>query len=369
MFFGHGADMPQGDGRTRQLMSATEAERGNGMHGQPSAEKARELEARGRARDAIREWSLLNRANADDEIEQRIVVLRHEAARTNRQTPVTSSEHPADPFPDCSAYPPSIPAHVMSAALIRGAIVHHGCVLVRNLIDGDTAAALRDAIDAAFDARQSSLDGAPTSATAPWFVPDPCYASSDSRAALQRALNFKLNAVLAVDSPRTLFLVAEALEVVGIPQLLKEYFGEEVLLSVEKSTLRRVRPGPAPAWHQDGSFLGTGVHALDIWVALSECGEGTDASGLEIVPRRLNKILEHGVGDARTGIEITPEQIADAAEGVGVACPTFEPGDALLFDEMFLHRTMPGRSRTRYALELWSFGASSFPDSYAPIAL
>jgi phytanoyl-CoA dioxygenase PhyH len=340
------------------------------MSGQPAAAKALDLEARGRLRDAMDEWSALNREHPDTEIEQRLVRLRHEAVHTIDaiSAPGLSTSH-IDPFRELLDRPPSIAAHELSGELIHGAIAHHGCLLVRQLMDPSRADALRVAIDATFDAREASLAGAPPSSTAPWFVPDPRYDAADPKSVVQRTLNRNLNSVLAVDSPRSLFLLIDALEDVGIPRVLAEYFAEPVFLSVEKSTLRRVRPGPGPAWHQDGSFLGTGVRALDIWVALSRCGDGTDAAGLEILPRRMTGILEHGSGTARTEIEVVSEEVERAAKGARPVRPTFEAGDALLFDDLFLHRTMPGRERTRYALELWSFGASAFPDGYVPFVL
>jgi hypothetical protein len=207
------------------------------------------------------------------------------------------------------------------------------------------------------------------SATAPWYAPDPAYDAVGDQAFLQRALNHKLNAVIASDSPRALFKLIDALEQNRIPEILGGYFGEPPVLSVEKTTLRRVRPGPSPAWHQDGSFLGSGVRTVDVWVALSRCGEGTDAPGLEVLPRRLDNILECGTEGTRTGIEVLDDQVRRAGDGIAPVRPTFEPGDALLFDDMFLHRTMPGLARARYAIEVWTFASSSCAESYVPIAL
>ena len=48
-----------------------------------------------------------------------------------------------------------------------------------------------------------------------------------------------------------------------------------------------------------------------------------------------------------------------------------EPGDALFFDERFLHKTASGPDMTlpRMAVENWFFGASGFPADYAPLAV
>ena len=50
--------------------------------------------------------------------------------------------------------------------------------------------------------------------------------------------------------------------------------------------------------------------------------------------------------------------------------PIFEPGDVLLFDDLFLHRTGsdPAMPKPRFAIESWFFGPSTFPEDYAPLA-
>ena len=49
--------------------------------------------------------------------------------------------------------------------------------------------------------------------------------------------------------------------------------------------------------------------------------------------------------------------------------PLFEPGDALLFDDLMLHRTAaaPGLTRARYAIESWFFAPSTYPADQIPI--
>jgi hypothetical protein len=55
--------------------------------------------------------------------------------------------------------------------------------------------------------------------------------------------------------------------------------------------------------------------------------------------------------------------------GVPVLRPKLGPGDALLFDHLFLHRTGvdPGMTRERYAIESWFFAPSSYPEGQIPI--
>jgi len=67
---------------------------------------------------------------------------------------------------------------------------------------------------------------------------------------------------------------------------------------------------------------------------------------------------------------VSPAAAEAAAGDVGILRPIFEPGDALLFDELFLHQTGsdPQMPKPRYAIESWFFGPSAFPSDYAPLA-
>ena len=68
------------------------------------------------------------------------------------------------------------------------------------------------------------------------------------------------------------------------------------MLSANKCTLRRVPLTSNTDWHQDGAFLGRGIRALNVWVALTHCG--VDAPGMDLLPRRLDHIVETGTGGA-----------------------------------------------------------------------
>jgi hypothetical protein len=155
-------------------------------------------------------------------------------------------------------------------------------------------------------------------------------------------------------------------EAVGVSRLAAGYLGEPPLLSMQKTTLRKAEPATGGAWHQDGAFLGV-TRALNLWLSLSRCGD--EAPGLDIVPRRLEEIvIEHG---AMLDVELTRARARPAAGDVEIQRPIFEPGDALFFDEMFLHQTGsdPAMPHPRFAVESWFFGPSGFPPDYAPLAV
>jgi hypothetical protein len=111
------------------------------------------------------------------------------------------------------------------------------------------------------------------------------------------------------------------------------------------------------------------VRSLNLWVSLSRCGD--EAPGLDIMPRRLSEYVATGTAGAELNWTISEQVVQDAAAGSTVTRPIFEPGDALLFDELFLHKTGsdPSMPNPRFAIENWFFGASAFPAEYAPIAV
>ena len=69
-------------------------------------------------------------------------------------------------------------------------------------------------------------------------------------------------------------------------------------------------------------------------------------------------------------IQVSQAKAEEAAGDAPIVRPIFEPGDALFFDELFLHQTAsdPSMPNPRYAIENWFFGSSSFPVDYAPVA-
>ncbi len=174
------------------------------------------------------------------------------------------------------------------------------------------------------------------------------------------------NAVLTADSPRGLFEFLQIVHDVGIAALLTEFFGERPSLAAEKCTMFRVsakEPRMRVAdWHQDGAFLGDGMRTINCWFALTRCGR--DAPGIDVVPRRIERILPLGEEGCHFDWTVSPMTVARAFPGVRPCRPEFQEGDALLFDEFAVHRTAAdeGMPNTRYAIESWFFAPSAYPD-------
>ena len=348
--------IPGGDSKSREISELRSA--------------ALAYEADGRVGDAIAVWMQLNAMQADAAVEEHLVDLRCDASEpdSNASPPVEWPRPLRDPFPDISAVPPEVDARELSMDRLGGSILHHGCLIVRGLIARDVAEKLQATTDEVFAARERNRDGAPTEETMPWYVP--CRQWNDrfpEQAAILRAFNDRCSASHVVDSPRALFQVIDALGSTNVVQVISEYLGESAVLSAEKTLLRRVPPSAKPSWHQDGSFMGTSTRAVNVWIALSDCGEGTDAPGIAILPRRLTGSVRGETLD----ITLRPDELELASGDVVSIVPRMQPGDALLFDELFLHANggdRPGLTRDRYALEAWMFASSSMPD-YLPIAL
>jgi len=68
--------------------------------------------------------------------------------------------------------------------------------------------------------------------------------------------------------------------------------------------------------------------------------------------------------------QISQSKAEEAAGDTPLIRPIFEPGDALFFDELFMHQTGsdPSMPKPRYAIESWFFGPSASPP-YIPIAV
>ncbi len=331
-------------------------------------DRALALEADGRVREAIDLLTEVNTRRRNPKVERELVGMRHRAFESIdrrpgfEQWPVST----ADLF-GADAQPPEVRAEDLSVELLRSGLVNHGCLIVRGLLRSDHVERLRDDIDAALDAARAHREGESSPATRQWwtpFKPSPGYSVGGGRQWI-----WEQGSVWAVDSPRSLFDLLATFNDVGLDDHIAGYLGERPALSVKKCTLRRVPADTGTNWHQDGAFLGRGLRTLNVWVALSPCGD--ESPSLDVVPMRMDDIVETGTDGALFDWSVGEGAVDRARRGRSVVRPRFEAGDAMLFDEMLLHRTgvSPGMTRDRYTIEAWFFAPSSYPEAQIPIAL
>jgi hypothetical protein len=315
----------------------------------------------GKLLEAIDVLQGANRPAGDAEVERRLVRLRYDAVA---QIDGSGSAGPwPPPVPDALANadsPPAVAPDELTLDALRAGILGHGCLCVRRLVPQARVDQLVEGIDRTWRGFESHAAGAPSSETTPWF--EPFMPVADFSLGVKRKLGWDAGAVMLADSPRMMYDLIETFEEVGLGELIGAHLGERPVLSMHKCTLRRVKPDLQDAdWHQDGAFLGDGIRTVNVWLSLSHCGR--DAPGLDIVPRRLDNIVDTGTQGAHFKWSVAPDVVEKTSGETSVLRPVFEPGDVLLFDELFLHRTAigPGMTRERRASESWFFAPSTYP--------
>lgn len=305
-------------------------------------------------------------AGTDPEADRRLLRLRHLAGIRLLVANDGRAEHPAPAshdLPDGGSLP-EIAAEDLTPELIRAGILRDGCLLVRGLIAREPAERFAREIDRSFAERERALEG---EEAVPGYYEEfegegPYGIDAGARGWIREG-----GGVLAVDSPRLAAEMLEMFQTAGLQRLVEGYLGEAPMISLQKTTLRKADPSVSGAWHQDGAFMGK-VRALNLWLSLSRCGD--ESPGLDIVPRRLDHIVAAGTDEAVLSYQVSQSKAEEAAGDKQIIRPIFEPGDALLFDELFLHQTGsdPSMPKPRYAIESWFFGGSAFPGEYGPLA-
>ena len=296
---------------------------------------------------------------------ERLVRLRHESFVATTHPPVHFESVAARPTPSTDL--PFVDAADLDADVLRTHVSTHGCVGVRGLVDRDRVAGLVANIDRTIDAYDAGLAGAERAQTSPWyrkFTPP----GSGHRMPARKFIRAS-GGVWTVDSPHMLVELCSLLHETGIADVVTEYLGERPALSANKCNLRRVPPSADSNWHQDGAFLGRDIRSVNLWLSLSHCGD--DAPSLDVVPRRLDDVVETGTDGAVFDWSVA-HSIAEAVAGErGIERLRFAPGDALLFDHLLLHRTGvdPSMTASRYALETWMFAPSVYPAGQIPVML
>ncbi|MGH2473668.1 MAG: phytanoyl-CoA dioxygenase family protein [Candidatus Limnocylindrales bacterium] len=319
------------------------------------------LAAEGRCLDAIDLLCAARRDRSDPAIDRRLAALRHQAfGELGRGATATVSEAGQSERSAAGSLA-EVEAGALRTDAVRRGILGCGALLVRGLL-AQHVDRLVAGIDSAFAARARGTAPEPDDR---WY--QPLRLGRSEAQSLGRHFVAGDNALLACDSPRFLNDLLDLYDEVGLRRVVAEYLGERPVLSANKCTLRHVRLESGTDWHQDGAFLGRGIRALNVWVALTDCG--VDAPGLDVVPLRLDRVLPTGTGGAIFDWAVGPEVVATLAERAQVSRPTFRAGDAMLFDELFLHRTAvdAAMTRRRYAIEAWFFAPSAYPSGQVPL--
>lgn len=329
----------------------------------PELTEAERLVSDGDLVGAIDLLATANRQVHSPEVEQRLIDLRHGAAEHLRggQGRIPWPPTYDDPFPNLSGQLPEVDRSGLSTEVVGGAVAHHGALYVRNLFLADQVDRCIATVDRAHQARAEANGGPSTWSSA--YRPFSTGVGRDAR--VKRKMVADMGGIWMADSPTGAATCLQALHDVGAVAIMAEHFGERPFFSLQKSTLRRSAPEPQVAtWHQDGAFLDAGVRTMNVWVALSPCGGDLPTPGLEVMPRRMPEVLPSD-GELFPH-SVSFETVATIAEDTPTTVPRFEPGDALMFDERFLHRThLPdGMNETRYALECWFFAPSHGSSGY-----
>jgi hypothetical protein len=302
-----------------------------------------------------------NREQPDRDRERHLLSLRHQAGIRAIEEARAGAEFAApDPGLPAGDPLPELTRADLTPGVLRAGILRDGCVLVRGLVDRAAAQAFAERIERTFAERERG--DAAAEGHYEEFQPSWPEDEVNGREWIREG-----GGVLAADSPLAAFEMFELFHAAALAPLVDGYLGEPGLISVHKTTLRKALPSVPGAWHQDGSFMGP-VRSLNLWLSLSRCGDV--APGLDLVPRRLDRLVQTQTEEAVLDFAVSQAKAEEAAGERAIIRPIFEPGDALFFDEMCLHQTAsdPSMPNPRYAIENWFFGSSAFPADYAPVA-
>jgi hypothetical protein len=331
-------------------------------HGSDEIEAER-LVAAGRLPDAVDRLAAACRASADPALAIRLVDLRQEAAHSYVPGPGRSPWPPAcgDSFPHLSGGLPEIGIRGLTSDVLGGAVAHHGALIVRGTFDDSR---VRRSVDVIDNAQAAGGNGSDECGDSGWYRPFP---TDVRKHEVLRAKAADAGGTWLADSPMSAAQVLDDLASAGVMDAISGHLGERPFFSLQKSVMRRIEAKDGIAtWHQDGSFLDADVRTMNVWIALSRCGGDYPSPGLEVIPRRLDDILP--VQERPTPFAVPVEVIGEIASETPAIRPEFAPGDAILFDERFLHRTYfgPFMSEPRYALECWFFAPSHPASGYVP---
>ena len=341
----------------------------------------------GRVVEAVDLLAAINARGRNPASEIRLLDLRARAAAC--PAGVGRSPWPPvypDPFPALDGRIPEVDAEQLTTDTLAGAVSHHGCLIVRGVFSEAHAADLVDVIERAQRSREQAEaqteagveTGGDDDAATAWYRPfvgdevarDDARTMSARRVKTLRKQVVNGGGMWLADSPAATARVIDGLAATNVIESVRGHFGERPFFSLQKSTLRRVAPvHKYTSWHQDGSFLDPAVRSMNLWLSFSHCGGNQPTPALEVVPKRVPDILP--VDNVMANYAISFDLVREIASDAPTVVPEFAPGDALMFDERFVHRThlTQTMTRTRYALECWMFAPSHQSPNYTPLLI
>ncbi len=299
------------------------------------------------------------------ELEIDLVQARRDALAELVGVPRADPVAPGDAPPVGPSGLPELTPAELTSPRVRAAFATHGCVVVRGLVPDAALDGLRSGIDTALEHWEGLEERFDTRSYDPWYDPQPVFGLE--RQVLARRWVSSSSGLLGFDSPRMLARILDLYDRLGVRRAVADLLGARPVVSANKFTLRRVPVDTNAGWHQDGAFLGEQIRAVNVWATLTDCG--VDAPGLDIVPRRFEDIVETGTHGSWFDWAVGDGLIDGFAQDTPVVRPSLHAGDAVIFDEMMLHRTAtdPSMAHDRYAIELWSFAGSAYPKDHVAL--
>ena len=329
--------------------------------------------SRGELSNSINHLQAIDRILPSKAVERELLKLRYlafrerhiESQELSAASLATTQDEPT-PY-RTKADPPELrvtTAEELSLERIARDIAAQGCVWVKGFLRPKRASYMKDAIDRMLADRE---DYQRTGKATRWYTPFDALESRPERRELAQhrvAMGMYPLSVFMADSPAIFSAWIETIRKTGLGNLVEKYIGERPTISLSKTVMRRQPPmDHNNGWHQDGAFLGSHIKTLNVWVALTDCGE--TSPGLDILPRRIG-LMQTGTPGALFDWSVSEKLVEETYPGEAIR-PKFEAGDALIFDQFFLHRTAssPEMNKDRYAIESWFFSPSQFPEKYS----
>jgi hypothetical protein len=321
---------------------------------------------------AIRILTEANRLLPSRNVERSLINLRIDAFEHSRPGACSWSSDFDSRFDSAAQGLPEISLAELSAGNLRAGILGSGGLIVRGLMGEDQVVETRENIERSLRVRKDFAEGVAAADENAWYSRPSSVAGGPVQfSSLGSNKYTETGSVWAVDSPPSAYRLIEFYQQIGLPRILEEYFGEPACLSVKKWVLRCVAPnnGGEAGWHQDGQFMGDDIRTVNLWIALSDCGGGASAPGIDIVPGNQREIHETGTQGAAFDWTVGQGIVDSLAKRDPIQRPRFSPGDAIFFDHYNLHRTAFGTEdrNNRYAVESWFFAGSKAPVKQQPL--